>query len=202
MSLSDPVIPNVFVNGATEVINATEVNANFDTLAAAQVASNAVINAATATKVNGTLVVRNSSGAAALDVTGNVTGNVTGDVTGNCSGNAGGTAVNSAGTGSIPLCRSENGLRIIRGEINGSDGAILKGTGFTSAKDATGTYTVTFTNAFSDVPTVVTDTLVASTTAAYTKLSVLGTAYFTVRLFISGSLSDAGAVTFIAIGPN
>lgn len=74
MSLSDPVKPNTFVNGATEIIDAPEVNANFDTIYAAVVASNAVLNAATASKTNGTLVLRNGSGAAALDVTGNASG--------------------------------------------------------------------------------------------------------------------------------
>ena len=51
MSLSDPVKPNTFANGVTETIDATEVNANFDTIYAAVVASNAVVNTYTAVDV-------------------------------------------------------------------------------------------------------------------------------------------------------
>lgn len=48
----------------------------------------ALANAATATNTNNTIVKRNGSGAAALNVTGNLTGSVTGNVTGNVSGTA------------------------------------------------------------------------------------------------------------------
>jgi hypothetical protein len=54
------------------------------------------VQSATAAKVNGTIVLRGGSGAAALDVTGNLTGNVAGNVTGNLAGDVNGGTV--AGT--------------------------------------------------------------------------------------------------------
>jgi len=45
-----------------------------------------IIDAATASKTNNTLVKRNGSGAAYLDVYGNITGDVTGNLTGNSTG--------------------------------------------------------------------------------------------------------------------
>lgn len=46
-------------------------------------------------------------------------------------------------------------LRIIRGLINGPDGAIVAGTGFTASRTAVGLYTITFSTAFSAAPTTV-----------------------------------------------
>lgn len=49
---------------------------------------------------------------------------------------------------------STHGLMIIRGSVT-SGGAVESGEGFTSVKNATGDYTITFTQAFADTPAVV-----------------------------------------------
>ncbi len=49
------------------------------------------------------------------------------------------------------------------GRITGATGAIVAGTGFTVARTAAGTYTITFTSAFSTAPAVTANVLGATT---------------------------------------
>ena len=101
-------------------------------------------------------------------------------------------AANATATGTIPYCRSENGLRIIRGTVN--NGSISHGSGFSVVRNSTGNYTVTFATAFSDVPSVA--------------LSVFGTGISTINRgsFSPSSLNviinSDNIFDFIAIGPN
>lgn len=63
------------------------------------------------------------------------------------------TATNSSGTGSIPYSRSENGLRIVRTSFSAA-AAVTGGSGITATRDAAGTFSFTFANAFSSVPSI------------------------------------------------
>ena len=54
--------------------------------------------------------------------------------------------------------RREENLRIIRGRVD-TDGVKVGGSGFTVVKTATGRYTVTFTQAFNEIPTVTATTV-------------------------------------------
>lgn len=104
------------------------------------------IDAATATNTAGTLVKRNGSGAAYLDiigsVTGNITGDITGDVTGNLTGNVTGNLTGNV-TGNITStgASSFTNATITGGAINGT--AI----GATTASTIRGT-TITATTGF------------------------------------------------------
>lgn len=49
---------------------------------------------------------------------------------------------------------SSNSLKIVRGTINGSDGATQTGEGFSCVRNGTGDYTLTFSVAFGDAPSV------------------------------------------------
>jgi hypothetical protein len=91
---------------------------------------------------------------------------------------------------------STESLRIIRGTI-GSGGNIVKGSGFTVSHPGTGGYTINFTTAFSDVPTVTVTAVsyVARAGAVISASSVnIGIANF------SGTPTD-DSFHFIAIGP-
>jgi len=113
------------------------------------------------------------------------------------------TATNSAGTGSIPYVRYENGLRIVRGTVN-SDGTLALGSGFTSSLDATGVYHITFSHSFNVEPTC-TVTLMSSTgqnlivVIDNTGTSASGLEYFTKT---SAGVSENVGSSFICIGPN
>jgi len=87
-------------------------------------------------------------------------------------------------------------LRIVRGTI-GSTGAIIKGSGFTVTHPGTGTYTVTFTTPFSDVPTI-TATAVNAVVRAGAVISASGVNIGTANF---GGASTDDAFHFIAIGP-
>lgn len=95
------------------------------------------------------------------------------------------------------------GMRILRGTIN-SDGSTAWGSGFSSAKNATGDYTVTLDEAFGDEPTVV---LSCNQTAGALDAKIKGGVAVTTSGFsvytlttTSGALTDS-AWDFIAIGP-
>ena len=107
------------------------------------------------------------------------------------------TAANYSGSGNLPITRSENGLRIIRGNVS-SSGTVTSGSGFTIADHpAAGNFYITFANAFSGVPTVTctaTGGLIQAGTPTTSDIT-LGT------LTYAGALADK-AFSFIAIGPN
>lgn len=93
------------------------------------------------------------------------------------------------------------GLRIVRGSVTAA-GAIDAGTGFTIAKTGTGLYTITFSPAFSAVPSVVAS---AGTTAgALFAKQQNGTtptsSEFKVVTTTSAAVTDS-AFHFIAAGP-
>lgn len=93
------------------------------------------------------------------------------------------------------------GNRIIRGTVS-SAGAIVVGSGFTVSRTGVGQYTVTFTTAFADHPTV---TLGAGITVAnyavkLTTRSATAIAVNTITIAAAPANVDA-EFSFIAIGP-
>jgi len=120
-----------------------------------------------------------------------------------CSGNSATatTATNSSGTGTVPLARYENGLRVIRGKIN-ANGTIAQGAGFTATRSAPGSYTITFDNAFSQIPVVTATSEAYTYTSNATSVTAssmgLRTSAYTGSSY---SLADS-IINFIAIGPN
>ena len=94
----------------------------------------------------------------------------------------------------------EENLRIIRGDIRGSDGTIRNGSGFTFTRQGVGDYIVTFNTAFSLDPAV---TATAFTNGPNLNVILVGLSpgFVQFRVFnASGALTDSN-VHFIAIGP-
>lgn len=88
-------------------------------------------------------------------------------------------------------------LRFIRGIIKGSNGSILQGAGFTSARVSAGLYTITFTTPFSSVPAI-TATLISGDTSFISGTPLAGSAsIFIYNISIVGIDDD---FNFIAIG--
>lgn len=48
-----------------------------------------------------------------------------------------------------------NSLAMVRGGVNGANGAVIQGEGFTGVRNSTGVYTISYTTAFGDVAVVV-----------------------------------------------
>lgn len=100
----------------------------------------------------------------------------------------------------------ETGLKIIRGTVNTTPTAsIVKGSGFTIARNGAGDITITFTSAFSDVPTV-TAMPGAGGFHGAVSASTGGIAAGSVRLILFdtqtvGVPNTDGIIHFIAIGP-
>jgi hypothetical protein len=101
-------------------------------------------------------------------------------------------------TGQFFAPGGEENLRILRGRISGS-GGITTGTGFTVSKTGTGAYTVTFTTAFSNQPTVVATPQVALARSVTCTSVLAGSAQF--RTWDSASAAIDQDFHFIAIGP-
>jgi hypothetical protein len=83
--------------------------------------------------------------------------------------------------------------RFTRGTVS-SAGAVTAGTGFTSAKDATGKYTVTFTSAFSATPTVT----ATSHAGAAVQIQAVSTTAVTLWFYVGGDFTDS-AFSFVAM---
>jgi len=112
-------------------------------------------------------------------------------------------AANATGTGSAVRAGSENGLRIVRGSI-AYNGAISRGAGFTVVKGTTGRYTITFTPAFTAIPTIVASGI-NSGGALSISMEVSTMTASTVEMIVMTSpdgVSADGPFSFIAIGPN
>jgi uncharacterized protein YjbI with pentapeptide repeats len=119
--------------------------------------------------------------------------------TGNATiGSAGGTATLKVNDKPVPV--AEENLRMIRGTVTGSNGAILQGIGFTTAVDAQQIRVIFPAGTFSSTPTVVVAPGAAAT--AYTQ-SVYAptTTGFATAAHLSGVAIGRGDFTFIAIGP-
>lgn len=92
-------------------------------------------------------------------------------------------------------------LKIIRGNVN-SVGTILSGTGFTIQRNSTGNYTITFSTAFSGIPTVV----AVSNLVPYYSASVDNQSTSQAQIHFrdtepNPSVPVNSAFTFIAVGP-
>jgi hypothetical protein len=88
---------------------------------------------------------------------------------------------------------------MIRGIVS-STGLLLNGQGFTSARTTNGSYTVTFTTAFSDLPAVT--ATVQSGLSKLVTVTLVTTGSVQIRTFDSATetLNDL-QFNFIAIGP-
>lgn len=98
-------------------------------------------------------------------------------------------------TRTLPLC-------IVRGRIDTTTPTILQGQGFTVASTGTGAVTVTFTTAFSGVPTVTAtcDQTIGSTGRVVTLAAVPTTTTAQFRRATIADVAQEGTFTFIAIG--
>lgn len=97
-----------------------------------------------------------------------------------------------------------NGNRIVRGIVS-SAGAIEEGTGFTVSHSGTGDYTITFSPAFSDVPSVVTgpgSDAAISASKIFAGTPVTASAARVITFVASTGAVANGQFHFIAIGPN
>lgn len=117
-------------------------------------------------------------------------------------------AINATGAGSIPIARYENGLRIVRGHVDGN-GDIRSGTGFTVSHPSAGNYTISFGTgfaAFSAAPTFVATIsgipVLGYSGAVWIASSVLSGSTVTVKIFEGTSNVNNFNFEFIAIGPN
>ena len=101
------------------------------------------------------------------------------------------------------VATGEENLRIIRGRF-GANGAVLRGTGFTAARNSQGNYTITFSTSFSGVPTVAFQPEAVYIAGPPTTPDATNNTA-TVRVFqVTGTgpvLSDPNFIDFIATGP-
>ncbi len=95
-------------------------------------------------------------------------------------------------------CSGVENLRILRGKVNGTNGACELGSGFTCQRSGVGSYQVFFSTAFPSNPVVV---ATASGGDNYANVDSFGPGTFGVStLNAAGNLEDT-AFNFIAIGP-
>jgi hypothetical protein len=90
-------------------------------------------------------------------------------------------------------------LAIIRGYV-GSTGPILAGEGFTVVHNSTGTYTITFTNAFNDIPAVCVTAFNVFGACRTCTLLNLSTTGFEVSIEFPPSTSEDTPFTFVVCG--
>jgi hypothetical protein len=87
--------------------------------------------------------------------------------------------------------------RTLRGKIQGSDGAILQGAGFTAARNNTGDYTITITSAFAAAPIVVGSCITTSSSRWFTADTISTTS---IHVYTSSNVGLADVdFSFIAI---
>ncbi|MFN0149645.1 MAG: hypothetical protein ACKVU1_02910 [bacterium] len=104
-------------------------------------------------------------------------------------------------TGQYLATSGEENLRIIRGRVD-TNGTKVGGSGFTVVKTATGRYTVTFTQAFTEIPTVTATTVWGTNLSDIIAMEQITTTtvLFAVINDVVGGLIDTG-FHFTAIGP-
>ena len=99
------------------------------------------------------------------------------------------TGMKWAAAGSAP--------RIVRGKIQGSDGSVLQGSGFTAARNGTGDYTITITSAFSAAPIVVGTVITTSAARWFTADTITTTS---IHVYVTSTIGLADHdFTFVAI---
>jgi len=76
--------------------------------------------------------------------------------------------------------------RTLRGKIKGSDGTVLQGAGFTSARNGTGDYTITITSAFAAAPIVVGTVITTAGSRWFTADTISTTS---IHVYIASTLS-------------
>jgi hypothetical protein len=104
-------------------------------------------------------------------------------------------------SGQYYAASGEENLRIVRGILYGSSGDILKGSGFTPSRSAAGTYLITFTTPFSDIPSVV---ATIDENGANLNAIVQGVSGNSAHIQVYNTSSvrtDPSVLHFIAIGP-
>lgn len=112
--------------------------------------------------------------------------------------------LDNGGTRSTPMVVSDltltSRLKIIRGRIllTGTTASVSSGEQFSLVRNSTGVYTLTFTFAFSDIPSVIATAETASCLAIVTATSTTGVV---VRIAVTGTATDS-TFCFMAIGQN
>jgi hypothetical protein len=102
-------------------------------------------------------------------------------------------------SGQLRAAGSDEGLRIIRGNVNGS-AQILAGSGFSIAQTGTGRYRITFDTPFSDVPTV-TASAIPNDLRPHVVTVAAAAAFADVRVHEIGFGDNFYPFNFIAVGP-
>ncbi|MCA1571706.1 MAG: hypothetical protein LC798_15610 [Chloroflexi bacterium] len=95
---------------------------------------------------------------------------------------------------------SEDGLRTVRGIIDGATGAIIEGGGFSAVRNGVGDYTVTFEPAFADTPAADGNALAAANRIVTKAARTLSMVQYRVRDG-AGNAIDPTELDFWAIGP-
>ena len=98
--------------------------------------------------------------------------------------------------GSLFAPGGQENLRIVRGSVK-YDGTVQYGSGFTTVKNSTGTYTITFSPAFSDVPTVV----AIGNAGAMASLNGVGASTCVIKTYWGFGTNTDSYFYFIAAGP-
>lgn len=111
------------------------------------------------------------------------------------------TALISDGSRVLPIVTSISPgsglcLTIVRGSVN-SSGTKTAGEGFTSVRNSSGNFTITFSTAFSVAPVAVASITASGTITA--NVTAASTTALTVLTFVGGSSTDSG-FNFVAIG--
>lgn len=100
----------------------------------------------------------------------------------------------------VSAADSPHGHMVVRGNVN-ADGTIAAGEGFTCFNNAAGGYTLTFTPAFKDVPTVIltVNFNVVAISAAWSAASATSVSSATITISVGGAFTNR-AFGFIAMG--
>lgn len=116
---------------------------------------------------------------------------------------SGGVRLETSGTGTaldgkqVPV--GEEKLRIVRGRVS-STGSWLGGSGFTASRDSQGIYTINFSSAFSDIPSITVTPTDEVLNNVVTLRGVTNSTFKIVSYVPTVGLRDAG-FHFIAVGP-
>lgn len=105
--------------------------------------------------------------------------------------------------GNIVLADSSStgiGLKIVRGQANMTTNGVLAGEGFTVAKNSAGRATITFTNAFADVPSVTINCVDVSNDCLASLESISAASFIYLTSDATGPTSVDVIVSFQAIG--
>lgn len=95
------------------------------------------------------------------------------------------------------------GPQTVRGRVNGSNGAVIQGVGFTCVRNSTGDYTVTFSPAFAVIPIITVTPILASGGVAWKLYATPSASAFSLRIYstLTGFAVTDADFMFIAMNP-